>query len=348
LAQGLVGRGGVGSPLAARWADAPAMSRVFVSAGAGRERHTRGSTTEEEIPWGVSASQSHYKGFEASEAQGLRGQQATSANQWASPETAASTRRAHSQIGSAHSRSLPDLRQTLPDLRAPGSAVGGASVASGRASRVSGASGKASSVKAASRVWTPSGRNQPMPENPFYESTHMQDHQAMAEQSRATFQGFPYRDEYAPRSKRLLYEMALAKQVEEDTKSEVSGAASMSCFTVASSRGARGSVAASSRGGGLASVPEGRLHTADSQRVPGGIAKRRLQAFYKAPAQWEADHQWVLEKLEKDGPAGLAYNNYKPSMCMPTFKNDREHMRVVHALMGGRNETAARAKPGQK
>mmetsp|Transcript_13245 Transcript_13245/g.14390 ORF Transcript_13245/g.14390 Transcript_13245/m.14390 type:complete len:82 (-) Transcript_13245:2-247(-) len=69
----------------------------------------------------------------------------------------------------------------------------------------------------------------PIPERPFGGTSHYTQHQAAAQQARHDY--FPYRDEFHPRSKRLLYEMALAA---DDRKSNISED-TRSCFTLPSS-----------------------------------------------------------------------------------------------------------------
>merc|ERR1712084_89504 len=76
-----------------------------------------------------------------------------------------------------------------------------------------------------------------------------------------------------------------------------------------------------------------RVPTADSQKVPGGIARRRKECDLRSPALWEADHRWYQERLEEDGPAGMTAANYMPSKHTTTMKNMAEHINTVNTFL---------------
>lgn len=186
----------------------------------------------------------------------------------------------------------------------------------------------------------------PIMERPFGASSTYQEDQRRAQEARQGY--FPYRDEFAPRSKRLLYEMAL-NACSQDGKRSDGGEDSVSCFTVtdsmvSSKSGASRARSGVSRASSVPSLPAAgpRLPTADSQRVPGGIAKRRKELLLRSPEQWEADRVWVAERWEQDGPAGLATANYIAAMYQPTLQKYGERIHQVHHMMGGRQETVSR------
>lgn len=146
--------------------------------------------------------------------------------------------------------------------------------------------------------------NRPIPERPFLrtKSTAHEDQDTALEHRKVHF---PYRDEFAPRSKRLLYEMALAKCSRDSVASASTANSVGSCRTISSNRSSSCPSIAQSQGS--------RLLTADSRRVVGGICKRRMEANLKAPMQWGADAEWIHTKAANEGPAGLTPGQYKPS-----------------------------------
>lgn len=177
----------------------------------------------------------------------------------------------------------------------------------------------------------------PIKEMPFVSASHYTEHEAAAQQARHEF--FPHRDEFAPRSKRLLYELALAHYATMQQRNQEGGGDvddKGSCFTITDScattkTGASRSATHVSRASSLPSISS-RLPTADSLRVPGGVAKRRREAFFRAPGVWEPDARWLAEKMEKDGPAGLANSNLAPTLHAPTFDKYKERMNQVSSI----------------
>lgn len=156
---------------------------------------------------------------------------------------------------------------------------------------------------------------------------------------------FPYRDEHHPRSKRLMYELALQNLCQDDAKScstDAESQISRSCFTMASSKASR-STASRSQSESVIS----RLMTADSKRVtaPGGIAKRRMQAQQKAPMQWPADEKWLRETVSKDGPAGLQCANLVSGQLEGTCSKHAERIAIAKELFGGRQDNFGRHNP---
>lgn len=168
-----------------------------------------------------------------------------------------------------------------------------------------------------------------------------QEHEAAAQAARNT--AFPYRDEFAPRSKRLLYEMALQQCSRDSVKSASTVGDDMSAFTLASTSAGSGASGRSASTGSLARPPTG-----DSQRVVGGVARRRKAAQLKAPLQWEPDLAWIQEKYENEGPAGLASGNFSGHFHAPTNKGHGDRMNAVVNLLVGRVEAGneAREAPG--
>jgi len=159
----------------------------------------------------------------------------------------------------------------------------------------------------------------------------------------------PYRDSFAPRSQRWLYELAHARSSRDDARSSAAG--SLSCFTVASSaarsRGGHSSATHSASEPNILTLPElSRLPTADSQKLPGGLARRRKEAQLKAPAQWAPDRAWFHERLQEDGPAGMMSANHVASMCSLSLTKHGERINSVNAILNGDQETEPRARPG--
>lgn len=200
--------------------------------------------------------------------------------------------------------------------------------------------------------------------SPAYEQDELQ---AQEPQPRQGY--FPYRDEFAPRSKRLLYELAMARSVAEDARSAASSGAtaadSASCFTVKSRSSAHGSAAASGVSRGQASAagsslglaatasapdllqapqrgPRSRLPTADSARVQGGVARRRKEAFFRCPALSAHDQAWFAEKWQSDGPVGLATAGMPPNLHLPSLRSRQESINMVQHLLPGSNSHEAR------
>ncbi|CAJ1426664.1 unnamed protein product [Effrenium voratum] len=175
----------------------------------------------------------------------------------------------------------------------------------------------------------------PIPERNFSGVSHYKQHQAEAQQARHDY--FPYRDEFHPRSKRLLYEMAFNKV--DRTESEDS----RSCFTLPSTTVSHKSKST----GSLASEParsasSGRLPTADSLRVgggkPGALAMRRRQAFLRSPSQSHVDREWYLQVHEKEGPAALGTANYNPRFYNGSMDMYSQAIAGMSALLDGERE----------
>ncbi|CAE7548520.1 unnamed protein product [Symbiodinium natans] len=147
----------------------------------------------------------------------------------------------------------------------------------------------------------------PIPERGFGSVSHYTQHQEEAQRARHDY--FPYRDEFHPRSKRLLHEMALnAYSQSLERSGSVASDDTRSVFTLPSTAASRktGSKASSANQSLRSrSLSSSRLHTGDSLRVGGGqpgmLAKRRAQAFYRSPSQSKFDRDWYLSVLEKEG-----------------------------------------------
>jgi len=166
----------------------------------------------------------------------------------------------------------------------------------------------------------------PIPEKQFLATTSYADHQKAAQQARHGH--FPYRDEYAPRSKRLLYELALAKCSRDSVAS--GSTASASAYTMTSrASDAPKSIARSTSEPSVASSH----HTADTNRVIGGVAKRRKELTFRSPNLSRHDQEWFREKWEKEGPNGLAFTNYKPSYYAQSFQQDCEKTLAMRRLL---------------
>lgn len=297
-------------------------SRCFVNPQAGRQGKS-GVKKEEE--WGTTTSQAEFRGYEPAEMRNARdeprhaklchqtglldrkdrgtlpkGKESRSYN-WMRMKEAFPDHSAYT----ATEQSLPaiskaqDVRATLPGTRgAP--------------------------------AWALTHMN-PIPERGFHATSSYTQHQLEAQQARHNH--FPYRDEFAPRSKRLLYEMA-HQRVSRDSVASGS-TATASAYTMSSRHSAaRSSVARSQSEGSIASSH----YTADTDRVIGGVAKRRAQALYRSPALCERDADWFREKWEKEGPLGLTTGNYKPGFHQQSCKMDVEKTIAMKPLLGGVRE----------
>lgn len=294
--------------------------RVFFTPQAGRSDRSK---REEEEPWGMTASQSQFRAFEPAEARNARG----------GPMVPMGSSLPPSQMGSRK-----------------GSTVGGR--ARSEMGRSAASSGYLPGQSQASTAHQTAGgglntMQRPIPEHPFLASSTYQDHGRQAQEARNAY--FPYRDEFAPRSKRLLYEMAHARCCRDDTKSE-SHADSVSCFTVASSGAGsaarQSSVARSASEPNILTLPSvgpyARVPTADSQKVSGGVARRRKEFELRAPTQWKPDHDWLHNTILEDGPAGLTYANHAPRMAQNSLRQYGEQMNTVHSIVQGDRDCAVR------
>jgi hypothetical protein len=294
-------------------------SRVYVAAQAGRQGKT-GVKNEEE--WGSTTSKAEFKAYEPAEMRNARD----------GPR--------HTKAGFAGLQTLSD-RGTQPKVKAqdrpnynwrrlqeeyPDRSAYTATEQSSLP-KLSQTQGSRSSKPA----WAMTHTN-PIPEKKFHATTHYSQHQLEAQQARHGY--FPYRDEYAPRSKRLMYELAINKA---SCDSVASGStATASAYTMSSHPSAARSSAARSRSEG--SLAASSHHTADSDRVIGGIAKRRAQAQFRSPALSEADRRWFAEKWENEGPAGLTTGNYKPIFYEQNCRQDIEKHLAMGHLLGGHRE----------
>lgn len=183
-------------------------------------------------------------------------------------------------------------------------------------------------------VWSMTHQN-PMPQKHFVATTANQENEANALAERQRH--FPYRDEFAPRSKRLLYEMALQRCSRDDCNSASSMADDLSCFTLAST-------AASGRSASTPSLAS-RVPTADSQRLTCTVAKRRKELELRAPNQCAHDAAWLRKISEEEGPAGLNTANYSANYHASTLQKSGERILSMTALMDGRVDHEMRQRP---
>eukprot|EP00930_Biecheleria_cincta_P062161 TRINITY_DN47663_c0_g1_i1.p1 TRINITY_DN47663_c0_g1~~TRINITY_DN47663_c0_g1_i1.p1 ORF type:complete len:312 (-),score=49.82 TRINITY_DN47663_c0_g1_i1:40-975(-) len=307
--------------------------RVFFTPQAGRSDRSR---QVDEEPWGTTSSQSHFKAYEASEARSARSGPShlkPCLEAPSKPDSRLSTGRRSLHIWERHREHYAD-----PSSASQASAVTASQTSAGSKQ----GAGRRSYIPAADLV-----AMRPIPERPFVGTSHYDETQAEAQQARHDY--FPHRDEFHPRSKRLLYEMALDKVVRGNGSEagSVASGASRSCFTVASTaasgKSAASSMSRSSSVPGLPSSSSSRLPTGDSLRVSGGaigsLATRRKEAFYRAPAQWAADREWYNEKFKADGPAGLSTANAPAAEYANSLDKYGQVISKVSAMMEGVAET---------
>jgi len=323
--------------------EAVMSGRVFFTPQAGR---TDRSKQLDDEPWGTTSSQSHFKAYEPSEARSAR-----SSAVHVKPALEGSVVGSRANSGTQRSPTLNVWERHREDYRDPS--------ARSEASAVTVSKASSGSRKAPVRqgAYIPAAElvaARPIPERPFRGVSHYKEQLAEAQEARHEY--FPYRDEYHPRSKRLLYEMALnkVKADHSDRSTNVVDDDTRSCFTLASSaasaksRASRVSAATSlSRASSMPSINEGsRLPTGDSLRVSGGfigsVAKRRSQAMFRSPGQWEADRQWFTKKLEEDGPAGLMTGNFPVNMYEPTMDKYGQFISAASGMLSGEAETLSR------
>lgn len=277
------------------------MSR-FVSVQGGRR--SKAGLYEEEEPWGTTASNAHYRAFDAAERSTCR----------SSP----------SPMNLKKSRSGPDLLR-LPD--APSASGRRSTVGSRRsgdlshirgratptARSISGRSLHSSAGSLASAASAP--RLGPIPEDdrPFCAKTSRQEDEELAREARQWH--FPGRDETISRGQRLPAEMALAGCSRESVRSASTAVEEdvASVYTVESSASGMSKSYASTKPQLIRRVP-----TADSERIrelPGSIARQRARAQLRAPNQWEPDRQIVNQMWNNDGCLGLCTANFVPRSC---------------------------------
>lgn len=312
-------------------------ARVYVNPQAGRAV----CQPDEDVPWGTSASHSSFRHFEPAEARNCRSEPVHVKPCLAQPP-ATGSRKTNQSTNNTRKQSHEDFPDPMSAITVP-TGMSAYTIHSGTSSR-----SKLAPSSAHEQM-----HQQLISKRPFYATSTYQSDQASAQEARHSY--FPYRDEFAPRSKQLLYELALEKCSRDSVKS-ASTAGSVSCFTVESSVHSRKlpnvgrGLSAIASAPSLASSTRSRLPTADSMRIPGGIgslARRRKEADLRAPAQWEPDRRWHAEKWEQDGPAGLASAYYGPSRHKATCRNSSENMNSVEHIVDGRIDHAARERPSK-
>lgn len=314
----------------------PSMRYVTPQAG----RHTKKEEPDE--PWGTTSSKSQFKAYEAEDARSVRSLPSNVPTCLQSiPEDkriSTGSRRPPLQTWYRHREEYPDY------------------AASHAESAVTETSGKSTGSKYLPNQFRPACEyvhTRPIPERPFCATSAYQEQQVKAQEARHDY--FPHRDEFHPRSKRLLYELAMRKYDQGSQRSAVSDDDSLSCFTVASTSVSKKSGASRcssmSRSSSVPSLPQAyssRLPTADSARVGdggiGNVARRRKEALLRSPAQWEADRQWYEQCWEKDGPAGLAPANFQPTFHDQTLEKYGESMMKVSCILDGRQDTIPRER----
>mmetsp|Transcript_44995 Transcript_44995/g.96629 ORF Transcript_44995/g.96629 Transcript_44995/m.96629 type:complete len:310 (+) Transcript_44995:83-1012(+) len=301
------------------------MSRVFISPQAGRSGRA-GSVVPDEEPWGTTSSQAQYRAYEAAEVSSCRSNPAQALLQ--------------------HGQPLGSSRGGMARMSGLGSTVGSVNVGERRRRAPSTAAASSALSKSSSRARSqPSlqpqqpqqhipfwkqAEQRPMPNNPFLGNSHSREHEAEAQKARKVH--FPYRDEFAPRSKRLMYELVLAKQVEEDGQSTDAG--SESCFTVSTQ--ARSKMSRATSTPALPAIPGTPPLTAGSHRLPGGagrLARRRYECQFKAPSLWPADENWYRETYERDGPAGMTTLNYPGHLHNGKLSSQNQMLVQCHAMI---------------
>eukprot|EP00933_Yihiella_yeosuensis_P065311 TRINITY_DN6902_c1_g5_i1.p1 TRINITY_DN6902_c1_g5~~TRINITY_DN6902_c1_g5_i1.p1 ORF type:complete len:326 (+),score=52.56 TRINITY_DN6902_c1_g5_i1:129-1106(+) len=270
-------------------------------------RATKGSQAEDE-PWGTTSSQSHFKAYEQEDMRSVRSQPAGA-------PLCLQTVPEDARLSAAHRnppfKTYNRHREDYPDPSAYEKAESAVTAASGSSSG-------SKQPKPAPGSYRPEwAKERPFPNNSFNGVSTYTAHQEQAQQARHDY--YPYRDEFHPRSKRLLYELALKKHNAASEMDYVSGD-DASCFTLPSTAVSRKSgtsrVSRVSRSSSVPSLPPAdpeRIMTADSVRVGdggvGNLAKRRAEAFFRAPAMSNTDRDFILDKWDSDGPAGMVCAN---------------------------------------
>ncbi|CAK9021018.1 unnamed protein product, partial [Durusdinium trenchii] len=256
---------------------------------------------------GTTSNQSHFKAYEAADARNAR----SLPSQVRPCQEQSTTSVGPLQIWERH-------REDYPLLATPSNASGGKKY-----------------IPAAELV-----HMRPIPERPFGGVSHYTKHQDDAQQARHEY--FPYRDEFHPRSKRLLYEMALSAVDEKSVASEDT----RSCFTLpstAKSQSTQKTVVSQPR-----SASSSRLPTGDSLRVgggkPGALAHRRRQAFFRSPSQSHVDRDWYLQVYDKEGPAALSTANHRPRFYNGSLDMYSQALAEMSALLDGDRETQPRER----
>lgn len=292
------------------------MSRVFVNPQAGRDRHTRNATAGADDAWGTTSSQAQFRGYEPAEMRNCRSE----------PQHVRPALEQRSDAASATGRQYGKYRWHRQKEHFPDHSAVTASQQSQNRSFSAG-------NKAAAKPSWATVHERPIAHRPFDANSTYNSHQDEAQQSRHGY--FPYRDEFAPRSKRLLYELAYQRASRDSVRSG-STADTVSAFTMTSvaRSSAHGSVARRS-----ASTPSlASAATADSNRIVGGLAKRRKDAELRSPALWEADRKWFAEKWENEGPAGLTTANFVSSMLTNNMDKHAERQNQDRHILNGIND----------
>jgi len=299
-----------------------AMSRVFVNPQAGRDRHTRNASTGAEDAWGTTSSQAQFRGYEPAEMRNCRSQ----------PQHVKAALEKRSDTGrKARQYNWDRTKEDFPDHSAVHSSsarsLGSAVTCSEQSRSRSFATGSRQGT-APKPEWA-TIHERPIPPRTFDSNSAYASQQDFARQSR--HEHFPYRDEFAPRSKRLLYELAYLRASRDSVRSG-STADSVSCFTMSSA--AQNSAHGARRSASVPSVASS-THTAASSRVIGGIAKRRHEAFLRSPSLSDMDKQWYDEKMRNEGPAGLFSSNFTSGFHTNNLDKYAERMNQErHTLCG--------------
>jgi len=314
--------------------------RVFFTAQAGRgnQGHKLGNhTLKKEDEWGISTSQSEFRGYEPAEIKNAR----------ANPSQ---TRPAlESSLGRGtqpKSKSGPldhtwhRYKESFPDHSAMSAYT--ASEQSGKREQA------ANKLPDKMASLGPDGRykpewavtaDRPMPEHSFDHLTLSQHENLFAKHARHTH--FPYRDENVPRSKRMLHDLAENKCSQNSVASgSTCGASQQSSFSVAKSL-------ASGRSRSETSVASSH-HTADTQGPHckvvtgirnGNIARRRKENTFRSPGLWPADAEWLQNKWDTEGPCGLTFGNFKRNYYGTNCKQEVEQAISIGPLLSGLKES---------
>jgi len=285
-----------------------ASSRVFVNAQGGRQGK---SGVKEEEKWGTTTSQAEFRSYEPAEMKNARDGPARSQT---------------SSVGSNRSGTQPKVKGTQQRNRFIDESDPNVTCSAYTASEQS-ASRTLPKLPQGNKESRPASEN-PIPQRGIDHATQMQ-HQSQAQQAKHGY--FPYRDEFAPRSKRLLYELAHQRIARDSVAS--GSTASASAFTMSSA-----AKSGASRSNSEGSLVASSHHSADSQRVPGGVAKRRAQAMFRSPSLWPADQVRFTEMWNKDGCAGLGTNNVKPNFYGTNMNQMVEQNIAMASLLGGCRE----------
>jgi hypothetical protein len=292
-----------------------AMSRVFVNAQAGREGK---SGVKKEDEWGTTTSQAEFRGYEPAEMRNAR-------------DGPRHTKTALEGHHASHRGTQPKAKGGTYNWHRFQESFPDHSASAYTATEQSGSLPKLSATQGSRPKWADT-HNNPIPHHSFDHVTHYSQHQLESQQARQA--QFPYRDEFAPRSKRLLYEMA-HQRVSRDSVASGS-TVSASAFTMSSK--ARSGVSGASRSNSEGSLAASSHHTADSCRVVGGVARRRAQAQFRSPSLNIRDQHWLQEKWEKEGAAGLALGNFNKGFYGSSCRKSVDQLNSMKPLLGGYHE----------